>query len=239
MALTPEEMERITREERRKLEEEAYRSHVRRQLLKQNSAQRNLPAIVGFVALVMLFLTALVSGWFLRPAERPPLEVPAISKSAPPTTSAPATTYVPNLPNPQERSRTEAVSSNGIPASVQALLSNWRDTLVNHDLDGHVNCYAPVVYVFYNRKNVSRSGVREDRERTLSTYPKIRKYNITNVKPESITPTRAVVTFDKEWDTAGKKRFAGAERGRLTLEKLNGEWKIVAEQEARVYWVKR
>jgi hypothetical protein len=233
MALTPEEMERIAGEERRKLEEEAYRSHVRRQLLTQHRTRHNLPAVVSFVALLMLFLVALAAGWFRRPAETP--DVAPVSKFAPPVT------YVPKRPELplQERTRTEAPPASGIPAGIDALLVKWRETLVRHDLDRHVECYAPVVYVYYNRKNVTRGAVREDRERTLSTYPEIRKYNITNVKAESITPTRAVITFDKEWDTAGKKRFAGAERGRLTLENLDGEWKIVGEQESRVYWVKR
>jgi hypothetical protein len=95
-----------------------------------------------------------------------------------------------------------------------------------------------MVYVFYNRRNVTRMGVREDRSRALSTYPEIRKYTISDVQLESLTATRAVVTFDKEWDTAGRGRSAGAEKGRLTLERLNGDWKIVAEQEVRVYWQK-
>jgi hypothetical protein len=233
MALTPEEMERIADEERRKVEEEAYRSHVRRHFLKQYRRRHNLPALVAFAALVMLFLVALAAGWFHRPAEAP--EVAPVSKLEP------STTYVPKRPEPplQERTRTEVAPSTGVPADIEALLVKWRDTLVRRDLDGHMGCYAPIVYVFYNRKNVTRGGVREERERALSAYPEIRKYNISNVKPESITPTRAVVTFDREWDMAGSKRSAGAERGRLTLEKFKGEWKIVGEQEARVYWVRR
>lgn len=238
MALTPDEMERIAAEERRKLEEEAYRAQVRQELLKQQRAPRNLPAIIAFLSLVMLFLTALAAGWFRRPVESPPL-----SKSEPPPTYAPSVTEVrpsgSDAPTSlQQRSRTEPISGNAIPAGIDALLSKWRDTLIHHDLDGHVSCYAPVVYVFYNRRNVTRMGVREDRSRALSTYPEIRKYTISDVQLESLTATRAVVTFDKEWDTAGRGRSAGAEKGRLTLERLNGDWKIVAEQEVRVYWQK-
>lgn len=237
MALTPDEMERIAAEERRKLEEEAYRAQVRQELLKQQRAPRNLPAIIAFLSLVMLFLTALAAGWFRRP------EVAPVSKSEPPPTYAPSVTEVrpsgSDAPTSlQQRSRTEPISGNAIPAGIDALLSKWRDTLIHHDLDGHVSCYAPMVYVFYNRRNVTRMGVREDRSRALSTYPEIRKYTISDVQLESLTATRAVVTFDKEWDTAGRGRSAGAEKGRLTLERLNGDWKIVAEQEVRVYWQK-
>jgi len=37
----------------------------------------------------------------------------------------------------------------------------------------------------------------------------------------------------------GQKPFSGAERQRLKLRRIDGNWKIVSEEETKVYWVKR
>ena len=73
----------------------------------------------------------------------------------------------------------------------------------------------------------------------MSLYPTVNRYDISDVKVESNNGREAVVSFRKEWDMDGQKPFSGAERQRLKLRRIDGNWKIVSEEETKVYWVKR
>ena len=44
------------------------------------------------------------------------------------------------------------------------------------------------------------------------------------------------VTFDKEWHFYGSDPFSGKVLAELKLEKRNGNWQIVSEQDLQVYW---
>jgi hypothetical protein len=73
----------------------------------------------------------------------------------------------------------------------------------------------------------------------LRIYPDVNKYDIRDIKLESRRGPRAVVTFTKDWDMSGVRRFAGSERQRLTLHKAGERWQITGEEELKLYWVSR
>ena len=73
----------------------------------------------------------------------------------------------------------------------------------------------------------------------LARYPEFRKYDIRDVRLESMDGERAVVVFRKDWDVRGRGRFAGSEQQRLTLDRESGSWQIAREEETKVYWVRR
>ena len=73
----------------------------------------------------------------------------------------------------------------------------------------------------------------------MELYPEVHRYEISDVKFESQKHDEAVVSFRKDWDMNGDRRFSGAERQRLKLRRINGDWKIVSEEEMQIYWVKR
>jgi ketosteroid isomerase-like protein len=128
-----------------------------------------------------------------------------------------------------------------VPADVLGVVERWRSSLERRDLETHVNTYAPRVDRFFRQRRVSREAVQREKVRMLERYPHINKYEIHDVKLESMNKDRAVVTFRKDWDTSGdgSRRFAGSERQRLTLRRTGGEWKIVSEEELKVHWVRR
>ena len=123
--------------------------------------------------------------------------------------------------------------------AIYALLDDWVDSVRNKDINTQVNCYAPRVAQFYTKTNVSQAQVRREKEAAFNDLSEIRKYDIRNVNIDSLTSDQATVSFDKEWDTVGRRHSSGSERGRLRLDKTSGRWKIVSEQEVKVYWVKR
>jgi hypothetical protein len=101
------------------------------------------------------------------------------------------------------------------------------------------SCYEPVVESFHNQRNLRREKVVEQRRRFHELYPAVYKYEIGNLRLESLDSRRAVVTFDREWDIAGERRYAGAARERVALAHMSGSWKIIREDEQQVYWIKR
>jgi hypothetical protein len=104
---------------------------------------------------------------------------------------------------------------------------------------GQADLYAPRVERFFTKRNVSRDAVRQEKARMMQAYPEVNKYEISDVEVESNTGNEAVVSFRKEWDMNGNRRFSGAERQRLRLRRIDGDWKIVGEEETKIYWVKR
>jgi hypothetical protein len=137
------------------------------------------------------------------------------------------------------RDRPAVTTVSEVPADIVQFLEKWENSLENHDLATQETCYARVVDRFYTKSNVSQKDVIAEKRRMLQAYPKFNKYEISNIRVESLTRDRASITFDKNWDASGRKRFSGSEQQRLVLIKVSGEWKIVREEETRVYWVRR
>jgi hypothetical protein len=126
-----------------------------------------------------------------------------------------------------------------VPADIVRFVERWETSLEAHDLETQASSYAAVVERFYTKSNVRLRDVIAEKRRMLETYPNFHKYDIRNIRVESLTPQRASITFDKDWDASGRRRFAGSEQQRLVLIKVNGNWRIVREEETRVYWVRR
>ncbi len=129
--------------------------------------------------------------------------------------------------------------SHEIPQDVRVFLDRWRTTLVTGDAAGQAALYADRVDKFFTKRNVSRQDVRREKERMLSRYPEFHKYDIRDVRIETLNEDRAVLTFRKDWDARGRGRFSGSEQQRLTLIKQSGSWQIVGEEETKVHWVRR
>jgi ketosteroid isomerase-like protein len=135
------------------------------------------------------------------------------------------------------RGRTTAAPSKS--DDIHRLLDEWRSTLVRGDVNAQANLYAPRVDRFFTKRNVSRDAVRKEKSRMMAAYPEVNRYEISDIRVESNTGDEAVVSFRKEWEMTGNRRFSGAERQRLRLRRFGGDWKIVGEEETKIYWVKR
>lgn len=127
----------------------------------------------------------------------------------------------------------------GVPSDIRAFLERWRTTLVAGAVQEQADLYAPQVDRFFNMTNVSRDFVRQEKQKLISEYPEVKRYTISDVRVESLGGDYAVVSFRKDWDARGARRFAGAERQRLHLRRIRTEWKIVREEETKVYWVRK
>ena len=107
------------------------------------------------------------------------------------------------------------------------------------DVKAQAILYAPKMEQFFRRRNVTRDVVLREKARMKELYPNVSRYDITDVQVESHKENVAVVSFRKEWDMHGERRFSGSDRQRFKLRKIAGDWKIVGEEEMVVYWVRR
>jgi hypothetical protein len=148
----------------------------------------------------------------------------------------------PIAPDPEASTRSRSSTAGEPPAKaagIDQFLDRWRDTVARGDVDGNTDLYAPTVTRFFRQRNVSHAAVRKVKSQMMSLYPTVNRYDISDVKVESNDGKDAVVSFRKDWDMNGRQRFTGAERQRLKLRRLDGDWKIVSEEELKVYFVRR
>lgn len=126
-----------------------------------------------------------------------------------------------------------------VEAEVRVLLSQWSDAVLRGDRDAFMNCYASVLNVYLDKRNVGRAEVRRNLDGVLSRYGRFDLLRLSDLRITPAGPSHAVATFRKYWKTAGPKEFAGAEQDRLTFVRTSAGWKIAAEQEEKVFWVNK
>lgn len=129
-----------------------------------------------------------------------------------------------------------------VPVGILEVLKQWRESMLSGNVDAQIDCYAPTVEVFFRRKNLDRASVGDIKRSGMAAYPNVKTYRLSDLALASRSDERAAVTFRKYWDALDPSRlkhFSGEEIQRLTFVKLEGDWKIVREEELQVYWVRK
>lgn len=130
-------------------------------------------------------------------------------------------------------------SSSGLPGNIKTLLDTWLTSTRNHDLQANLDCYAPIVDTYYNKRQLSRNDMRREKQRQFQTIGTVRRLGLDNLQFTQLGPDQAVLLFDKQWSFGDRNPFSGSERAQLSLRNVGGNWKIVGERELKVYWVRR
>ena len=129
-----------------------------------------------------------------------------------------------------------AVNAEQLKNEVSSRIDSWIDLTESRNLNAYMNHYAGTVD-YYNKKDVSASYIRSDKQRAFSDFDSI-EMNVSNlnVKPDA-SGERATAEFDKEWVFDGDEKYsAGKVRTQLQLKKVNGQWLIVGERDLKVYY---
>lgn len=192
-------------------------------------------AIVMIIATIAQFTGTRAAGPYKTKAESGPRAVFGDTRPQPTDESARPRAEVKEDESSRSRTETDAA---GTP-QITDLLNRWRDTVVRGDVMAHTILYAPKMDKFFRQKNVTRAMVQREKARMMELYPEVKRYDISDIRVESNRGNEAIVSFRKEWDMRGERPFSGAERQRLKLRRISGDWKIVSEEELKVYWVKR
>ena len=188
-----------------------------------------------------------------RSATQPAGRKASPASPATPDTIAAATPVTPAStprPSPFDRSaeanrsvdpgagRAPAVDRGDAQQQIRSTITRWADTLVDGNLDAHVNLYAPTVSPYFTKRNASRAQIGDDVRQMLGRYGKMTVYKISDVNVTPVDANHAFVTFRKEWETEGKK-FSGEEREQFKMTRKGADWLIASEREVKVFWVKK
>ena len=128
-------------------------------------------------------------------------------------------------------------------AGIQSAIEGWQHAILSGDPDLIAACYAPQLERYFDQRNSSSARVRQAALRSFQHFgkPAILRVSELAILPES--PDRAIATFRKHWQTHGPKVFAGEEQERLAFvldrDGTPPFWKIVSEEETKVYWTQR
>jgi hypothetical protein len=133
-----------------------------------------------------------------------------------------------------ESDRTNPIANK--PTSIQGLLNQWISSIRKRDVEGQIDCYAPIVTRFYGRRNVSIRELRAEKEKVFASIGEVKKFDISGIKVTPVNSEMAVANFKKTWDFGST---AGAEQDEMTIRYIDGGWKIAGETGKRVYWVRR
>jgi hypothetical protein len=130
----------------------------------------------------------------------------------------------------------DAQQAKTITNDVKNVVDEWNNATENLDLEAHISQYADTVD-YYKGGRVGIGTIRADKQRAYNSYDSI-NINITNLK---ITPDasgeKATALFDKEWTFEGEEKYSsGKVQQQLTLNKINGRWRITGEKDLRVYY---
>ena len=106
-------------------------------------------------------------------------------------------------------------------------------------MEGHLDCYAPVVAPFGGVERVGRPSLVDEKRRVFAGIEKVRTAQIDRIRFESVATDEAIVLLEKEWDIAGSNPSAGVEDERLTLRRMDGAWKIAGEEESNIRLILR
>lgn len=115
--------------------------------------------------------------------------------------------------------------------AVREILDKWIATARAKDLAGQMTLYAPVVDTYYKQRNIPRSRIASIKKRDFGSMGPVKKFDARNVQITQIDPSNAVVLFTKNWAFGRNSANSGSVRSQLTLRKIAGEWKVVAERE--------
>ncbi len=119
-------------------------------------------------------------------------------------------------------------------AQLRSALDEWVSTTNSGDLSRQMNLYTPVLERFYQRRNVSRSFAREEKERFLANAM---SFSVQVSEPEltiNADGRTATMLFRKSYSSGGASARSGEVLQELRWVKTTAGWRIASERDVQV-----
>jgi hypothetical protein len=120
--------------------------------------------------------------------------------------------------------------------ALEGALDRWIEASRSGNIPAQVACYAPVVGTYFNSRNVTRQQVQLEKERSSAGTAGVQNYRITTIGISTQAQDQRTVLLQKDWDTPTGRGpgFASSEFERLVFAQVEGQWKIVGEEEVKL-----
>ena len=122
-------------------------------------------------------------------------------------------------------------------AALESAVDKWIAASRSGNIQAQASCYAPVVGTYFSSRNVTRQQIQRDKERvSVGAAAGVQNFHITTVGISDQGNGQRAVLVQKDWDTPTGRGpdFAGTEIERLVFAQVEGQWKIVDEQEVKL-----
>lgn len=149
------------------------------------------------------------------------------------TSQTSATAVNANVPERNESER-PANDSGGALTELRLLLGQWVAATNARDVDRQMAFYAPVLEVFYLRRDVLRSAVRAEKARLMSQLSSV---DVRVGEPETLISSdgrAATMRFRKSWEFKGVQPGSGEVVQELHWARTDDGWKIKSERDVQV-----
>ncbi len=125
--------------------------------------------------------------------------------------------------------------------ALQRALARWGSTFRSGNMRAQLASYAPFVDPYFNMHNVKTEQILSDKQRAWKDTASYQKYDVIPIGVTDLGNGEKSVLVRKDWDSTTRAGgvFAGSEIERLTMMRIDGEWKIVGEQEVKVLRLRR
>lgn len=164
-----------------------------------------------------------------RPSPTPTVATPT------PTPTVDATNANLASPSPSVTPASLLFDATRVAGEIGETLEGWTETTRDHDLDGHLDYYAPQLEAFYRQPNADRSVVRTRLRQAFEQYDEL-DIRISNLRVQlDATGQSATAIFDKKWRFEGTAVSRGAVQQEIKLRKIDDRWLITSERDLRVY----
>lgn len=165
----------------------------------------------------------------------PPASTPAVPESPPPSPSPSPSDADRSLELPKPAGRQNQAE---VQRQIRTVLTRWADSLLDDDIEAHVKLYAPSVSPYLKKNRASRAQIRDEVNRMMDRYDRLKSYKISDVTIASVDADHAIAHFRKRWETADRK-YAGEEREEMKFVRNGADWQISSEQELKIYWLRK
>ena len=122
---------------------------------------------------------------------------------------------------------------------LKTALDGWLAATNARDLNQQISFYAPVLAIFYTKRNVPLSAVRAEKGRLISQINSIDVRAASteiHLAPDGLSAT---MRFRKSWTYSGAQSQSGEVIQELTWKKIDSRWKIAGERDLEVIRVTR
>ncbi|MBB5343201.1 prolipoprotein diacylglyceryl transferase [Tunturibacter empetritectus] len=164
----------------------------------------------------------------------PAIRAPAVPAPPPTAPKAPLANTSPPMPSPSNPTAEPAASS---PAAnsveVKRWLQGWAASMQTRDANAQASFYADKLDRYLDQRNVGRAAVLRDREATNRMRKGLWTVKMEDIVVERQTESEAQVRLMKHFIDRSEQSdiLESYVPTRLTLKRIDGQWKITSEQD--------